>query len=142
MSFAPMLSLISATRMICLIYYAMFKEIRIKITPEQVINITPYTTQIRNIIFNTACEVLIIARKKCKGNFLFLSMDATNKDGVYHMVKEVALWNVSMNKLFTFTLDANACNGTNQRTIEAVDHSLTKIDYDDSSYLCIKMNYQ
>jgi len=41
MSFAPILSFISATRFITLLVFSIFKELRIEVNPDQVVNICP-----------------------------------------------------------------------------------------------------
>lgn len=128
MSFAPIMSLIAATRMFYLIYYAIFKEIGIGVTPSDIVNVAPSHAHVRNMTKDTAAEILAIARRKCENRPLFLSIDAENKQGTHHMVKELATWNTDEDSLFTFTLDADACDRTNIRAAEAVDHSLHKID--------------
>jgi len=58
-------------------------------------------------------------------------MDVANKDGIHHMVKVISVWDDENNKLFLFTLDADACDDTNIKVVEAVDHSMLKLDYAD-----------
>ena len=131
MSFAPMLSLVAATRFVSLIYYSLFKEINIPVTAEQVVTITPSHTLISKIITDTAADSLAIARSKTHGSPVHLSMDAANKDNVHHMVKEAAKWDFNDDYLYTFTIDADACEGTNVKTAEGIDHSLQKFDWPD-----------
>ena len=47
------------------------------------------------------------------------------------MVKEVARWGITLDQLFCFALDADGCQGTNVKSAETVDCSLTKHDYSD-----------
>ena len=64
MSFAPMLSLVAATRLLSLACYAIFREIGVDVGPKEIVHISPTTSHIRNMMFDTAAEILVIARRK------------------------------------------------------------------------------
>ena len=106
-SFAPMLSLVAATRFISLMHHALFKELDLEVSAKEIVNITPTHTLLSNIVVDAAAESLAISRMKFRGSPIFGSADASNKDGAYHMVKEGAKWDHSVDRLFTCTIDAD-----------------------------------
>ena len=58
-----------------------------------------------------------------------MSIDTGNKDRIHYIVKEGAKWDYILVSLFIFTIDADAYNSTNTKTIEAIDLSLLKFSY-------------
>jgi len=58
-----------------------------------------------------------------------MSIDTRNKDRIHCIVKEGAKWDYILVSLFIFTVDTDAYNSTNTKTIEAIDLSLLKFSY-------------
>ena len=59
---------------------------------------------------------------------------------MHHMVKKVSHYNLCCNQLKVVVLDSNVCEGTNEKTTEALDFSLKKID-DESSKKILSSQY-
>jgi len=105
--FAPIIFLIIANQFIILIFHLIFKEISLEVSSHSIVHITLTYASISNIITDVAAESLTITQKKTHEKPLFLSIDATNKDGIHHVVKEITYWDHNEDRLFIFTLDYN-----------------------------------
>ena len=124
MYFVTIKSLVSAIRLLSLIWSSLFKELDIPINHEQIENVTQSHSTIQNIMVEMAADVLAISRAENKNKVLFLSTDAANKNVTFHVVKIIACWHVDEDRLFLFTLDADACDSTNICSAQVVDHYL------------------
>ena len=64
LNFAPMMSLVAATRFISLIYCAILKELGVNVSPQEIANVAPSHNCVRNIMSDAATETLCVARSK------------------------------------------------------------------------------
>lgn len=129
MCIAPMLSYTAATRFVCLVMAAFMKELQIPIDSKGIANIVPNEKALFKFIKELAVDVLTKTRMQIRTvKKLYLSMDAANKNGMHHMVKIISYWDFDADVLEIFTLDSDACDGTNVAAAKAVDYFLQKVD--------------
>ena len=100
MSFAPMLSLVAATRLTTFTIDALIKEFGLIIPVQCIAYVTPGLEHLHNTVADADAECLVVARQKNYENALHLSMDAANKDRIHRMVKEIARWDIALDQLF------------------------------------------
>ena len=135
MFFVPLLSWISVTRAIVFLSIALLSEFNIQAKPEKNTTIAPSKHTLRQNLNHAASRVLVIISQKNKNIPIFLSMDRANKKGMCHMEKVLRFWEKDKNFLCAHKLDADSVLGSNKGVDEAVNHSLKKLDTNDSKVI-------
>ena len=89
MSFTPMISLVTTTHFITLILDVIIKEMDLEISADSIVNFSPSPEYLRNVINDTATEVLVVVCQKAYKALLFSSIDAANKSCNHHTIKKI-----------------------------------------------------
>jgi len=106
LSYAPMMSWISASKVFTLLLQLFFSQFKIPVKPYHIARSSPSRTTFT----------------------LFLSIDAANKKGMHYVVKVISFCDTNEDDLFVFELDSNGCNGINVDTADSVIFSIKHVD--------------
>lgn len=62
------------------------------IPAEDIVANTPSTTSIKNLLHETAAEILVLIQKKAKGSKIYFACNTANKKKVHHMIKYITFF--------------------------------------------------
>ena len=82
----------------------------------------------RELLKETAEDTLVLLRHESLNAKLYFSCDEVNKRGVHHMIKCASFYDMKLDKLIACELDISDCVGSNQKTAEAIDKRIRKLD--------------
>lgn len=109
-----------------------FYQLKILTTNANIASICPNQSTLKNVLEETAAEIMMIVQRKSKDVAIFvaifMAIDASNKKGIHHMVKVMAFWDREDDDLFIFEMDSDDCVGSNVATARGVDHLMKKLD--------------